>query len=234
MRGLGRAKAALETLSTVLVMVAASGLIWTLFFKQQPAAADAPPPLISDVKETIPAKYLTNVEGSGQFAIVEFSDFQCPFCAKHAKETVPELKRQLQGKARYIVVNLPLQMHPQAVPAAEAAECAAQQGKYWEMHAVLFAKQQELATGNYGAYAQSLGLNTEQFDSCLADDTALAKVKADQELAGRLGAKSTPTTFLGVFREDGGVELRKQINGALPAEAFLEEAKKLQLRGGGA
>ena len=71
MRGLGRAKPALETLSTVLVVVAASGMIWTLFFKQQPAAA-GPPSRISDVKETITAQHLTNVEGAGRIAIVEF------------------------------------------------------------------------------------------------------------------------------------------------------------------
>ena len=76
MTALQRAKGIVETLSSVLVVVAASGLIWTLFFKQQPAAADVRPQPISDVNETIEAKHLTNVEGSGPIAIVEFTDFQ--------------------------------------------------------------------------------------------------------------------------------------------------------------
>ena len=231
MTALQRAKGILETLSTVLVVVAASGLIWTLFFKKPATAAASPPPII-DVKDTIAAKHLTHVEGSGPIAIVEFTDFQCPFCAKHSRETVPELKRQLEGKARYFVVNLPLKMHPQAVPAAEAAECAAQQGKYQEMHDLLFAKQQELSAENYRAYARNLGLNTEQCDSCLTSDTVRAKIRADQELAARLGARSTPTIFLGTIREDGGVDLKKQISGALPIGTFLEEAKKLHPKGG--
>jgi len=88
MTALQRAKSILETLSTVLVIVAASGLIWTMF-NRKPAAAAAPPPPTSDVKATIDATHLTHVAGSGSIAIVEFSDFQCPFCARHATETLP-------------------------------------------------------------------------------------------------------------------------------------------------
>jgi protein-disulfide isomerase len=224
-----RAKNTLETLSTVLVIGSASALLWTLFVKQPSSASAALPP-VQDVKEeTIAKDHLTNVIGNGPIAMVEFTDFQCPYCAKHSQETLPSLKKKLidSGKVRYIVVSLPLDMHPQAVPAAEAAECAAEQGKYWEMHDLLFAKQKELATADYEAYARGLGLDSKRFASCLAADTALAKVKADSGLAKRLAAEITPTLFLGRMRADGGVDLLKRINGAVALRTILEEAARL-------
>lgn len=226
---LGRAKATLETLSTVLVIVAASGLVWTLFFKPQPTAAGTvPPPPITDVNETIEAKHLTNVEGSGPIAIVEFTDFQCPFCARHQSETAPTLKKQLMesGTARYITMHLPLPMHPQALEAAEAAECAADQGGFWKMHETLFARQKDLATTNYVALAGELGLNLREFEACLDSDNTLKRVKAHANEAQRLGVMSTPVFFLGRVRADGSVDLIKRINGARPFEVFAAELAK--------
>jgi protein-disulfide isomerase len=231
MSALGRAKAALETLSTVLVIVAASGLVWALFFKQQPTAAGAAaPPPITDVHATIEAEHLTNVAGSGPIAIVEFTDFQCPFCAKHQDETVPTLKKELMesGKARYITMHLPLPMHPQALPAAEAAECAALQGKFGEMHALLFEKQKELPTANFADYAAALELDTATFAKCLSADSALAKVKADEAVAKALQVNSTPTLFIGRMRKDGGADLLRRVRGAVPADVLIEEVAKLK------
>lgn len=229
MNALGRAKAALETLSTVLVIVASSGLVWTLSFKQ-PAVPPPPPPPISDVKETIEAKYLTHVEGTGPIAIVEFTDFQCPFCAKHQSDTVPTLRKELvaNGKARYVTMHLPLPIHPQAISAAEAAECAAEQGKFWEMHALLFEKQKELPTANLADYATSLGLARAAFVDCLNGDAALTKVKADEAVANALQVNSTPTLFIGRMRKDGGVDLMRRVRGALPADILMEEVAKLK------
>ena len=229
MKVFARIKTALETLSTVLVIVAASGLVWTLFFKQQPTAASATPPPISDVKETIEAKHLTNVDGSGEIAIVEFFDFECPFCARHATGTLPALKKELldSGKARYIAMNLPLQMHPHALPAAEAAECAADQGEFWRMHELLFAKQKDLATTNYVALAGELGLNLREFKTCLESDKALNRVKGQMNEAQRLGVMSTPAFFLGRVRADGSLDLLKRINGARPFDVFSAELAKV-------
>lgn len=229
MKSFARIKSALETLSTILVIVAASGLVWTLFFKQQPAAANAPLPPIGDVKGTIAAKHLTNVEGSGPIAIVEFTDFQCPFCAKHAAETLPDLKKELleSGKARYVAMNLPLEMHPHALPAAEAAECAAEQGSFWKMHDTLFAKQKELPATDYVVLAQELGLNVRGFEACLKSGTAINRVKTHASEAQRLGVRSTPVFFMGRVRADGSVDLLKRINGAHRFEVFLAELNKI-------
>lgn len=228
MSALGRVNATLETLSRVLVIVAASGLIWTVFFKPETVP---PPPLppITDVNETIDAKHLTNVEGSGPIAIVEFTDFQCPFCARHQSETVPTLKKEFveHGRARYITLHLPLPMHPQALDAAEAAECAADQGGFWKMHETLFARQKDLATTNYVALAPELGLKLSEFEACVDSDNALMRVKAHANEARRLGVKSTPVFFLGRVRTDGGVDLLRRINGAQPFETFSTELAKM-------
>jgi protein-disulfide isomerase len=231
MRFLGRATAALETLSTLLVIVAASALLWTIFFKQ-PRSASAAPPLVQDVTETIAGFHLTNVRGTGEIAIVEFTDFQCPFCARHAAETLPALEKELidTGKARYFVVNLPLPMHPQAKPAAEAAECAAEQGKFWVMHDLLFERQQEVAKSDDASlvgYANELGLDAARFERCLREDVALARVKADQDLAVRVEARGTPTIFLGRMRADGGVDALKRVNGAAGLQTILDAIAKL-------
>jgi hypothetical protein len=98
---LGRAKALRETLSRLLLIGAASALPWTVFANQPPAATAAPP-TVQAVKDIITAEHLTNVDGSAALAIIEFTDFQCSFCTRHAKETLPTLKKALAGQARYI------------------------------------------------------------------------------------------------------------------------------------
>jgi protein-disulfide isomerase len=118
-------------------------------------------------------------------------------------------------------------MHPYAVSAAEAAECAAQQGKYQEMHDLLFAKQRELPTADYAAYARGLGLDVSRMKSCLATHEKLNKVIADKTLAERLGARATPTFFIGRIRQDGGIDLKKRLNGALDVNTVLEMVTKM-------
>lgn len=222
-------KGLIETASTVLVAVAACALMYTVAFRDGGQSAQAGPPKVADVTGTIAKERLRNVVGTGPIAIIEFSDFQCPYCARHATETMPGLITQLinTGAARYAVVNLPLAMHPEAIPAAEAAECAAEQGKYWQMHGALFEGQQGLATMNYGLVAGAIGVDVGRFDACLAADAALARVQADAKDAERLEVRSTPTLFLGRVQKDGGVDLVRQLRGALPVETFVAEVAKL-------
>jgi protein-disulfide isomerase len=209
------------------VIAAAGALLWTTYSK---AKAAEPPPLVSDVKETIAAEHVRNVVGTGDLAIVEFSDFQCPFCATHAKDTWPTLKKALidTRKARYVSMNLPLAIHPFAEAAAVAAECAAQQGKYAEMHDALFADQQALAEADLVRRASSLGLDVERFTACRSDPGALAAVKADSAEAKRLDVAGTPAFFVGRQRADGGIDLLKRIHGAAPADVFISTIAALQ------
>lgn len=135
--------------------------------------------------------------------IVEFVDYQCPFCKRAFEQTYPELKQQYvdTGKVRWLMRDLPLSIHSNAPAAALSARCAGEQDKYWQMHDQLFAKQDEWSNlanpdDKLGQYVAQLGLNIGQFRQCYAGKKYEAQVKADEELAGKVGATGTPTFFI--------------------------------------
>jgi protein-disulfide isomerase len=149
--------------------------------------------------------------------VYEISDFQCPYCARFWLETMPSLEREyvVPGKVKFVFVNFPLPMHPNAVPAAELAMCAARQGKFWPMHDILFRRQQQWAGLSepgtvFLAYGDSVGANREALTSCVRDGTMRNVVRADAEGAVRSGARSTPSFYV-----EGGL-----IAGAQPVETF--------------
>jgi protein-disulfide isomerase len=159
----------------------------------------------------------THGSATAPVTVYEISDFQCPYCAQFYLETMPLLEREyvVPGKAKFVFVNLPLPMHPNAVPAAELAMCAAQQGKFWPMHDVLFRNQRQWAgLGEPGqvflAYGDSVGANREALASCVRDGTMREVVRTDAEGGVRSGAHSTPTFYI-----EGGL-----IVGAQPVETF--------------
>jgi len=131
-----------------------------------------------------------------QITIVEFSDFQCPFCGKFE----PELQKVLTAyptNVRLVYRNLPLpSVHPEAEKAAEAAVCADRQGKFWEMHDTLFSEQSALDQPSLKEKAKRLGLDTAKFNDCLEKGEAVASIKADEVEAQRLGLDATPATFV--------------------------------------
>lgn len=154
--------------------------------------------------------------------VVEFSDFQCPYCRRHVNVTLPELKKDYvaTGKVRYVFRDLPIDsIHPHARKAAEAAHCAGEQGRYWEMHDVLFQQQRQLAAGYLKTHAAALGLDRVAFDACL-DEGKQAKAIRDDEVAARsIGVTATPTFFIGRTRPDGTID-GVRIVGAQPIAAF--------------
>jgi protein-disulfide isomerase len=154
--------------------------------------------------------------------VVEFSDFQCPYCKRHAREVYPELLRQFvdTGEVRYVLRNLPIEgAHPQALKAAESAECIREQGKYWEMHDRLFSNQHALSLPDLIRYATETGADARQLNACLEKGAALARVKQDQTEARRLGIAGTPTFLLGEIDGDN-VRVTRKIVGAQPITVF--------------
>jgi protein-disulfide isomerase len=143
--------------------------------------------------------------------IVEFSDLQCPHCARNALNTFPEIKRNYidTGKVRYVARDFPLTMHPFAMPAAVATRCAGEQGKFWEYRHALFERQNELATSPYDALAAELGLDVPRFAECRKDPAQVAAVRADIALAGSNRVTSTPTFLIG-----------RVVDGKLEGEGF--------------
>ena len=159
--------------------------------------------------------------------MIEFSDFQCPFCGRYANDTFQKLIDQYvkTGKVRYVLRNFPLsQMHPLAEKAAEAAECAGEQGKYWEMHQQLFKNQRALDANEMAGQAVVLGLDQVRFQHCLDDGKFAAKVKTDTADGMKLNVRGTPTFFFGYFdeKDPGTVKAVKLLSGAQPLSAFIE------------
>jgi protein-disulfide isomerase len=128
--------------------------------------------------------------------IVEFSDYQCPFCRRWHDEVYEPLLAAYPGKIRLVYRHLPLtSIHPDAMSAAEAAMCAGEQDAYWPFHEKLFSSE-SLGNSTYIQYAQDLGLDMGTFESCLSDHKYQQAVQADSDFAINLGIRSTPTFFI--------------------------------------
>jgi protein-disulfide isomerase len=136
--------------------------------------------------------------------IVLFSDFQCPFCAR-VSPTLDEVERAYGDKVRVVWKHQPLAFHPNALPAAKAAEAAREQGKFWQMHDRLFAAQRELSPDAYERFARELGLDLRRFQESVRSGKTAARIEEDQRLASRIGAEATPTLFVNGERVEGAV-----------------------------
>ncbi|MBZ4422403.1 thioredoxin domain-containing protein [Myxococcus sp. RHSTA-1-4] len=164
-------------------------------------------------------------KGGGENApitIVEFSDFQCPFCSR-ANASVDQVLKEYGDKVRLVFRHFPLDFHKQAPKASEAALCAGDQGKFWEMHDTLFANQQKLEVPDLKQHAADLKLDTAKFDKCLDSGEKAATVQKDLEDGKKVGVSGTPAFFI------NGILL----SGAQPFEEFksiideeLKTAKK--------
>ncbi len=149
--------------------------------------------------------------------MVDFSDFGCPYCGSHARQTLPALEREFiaTGKVFYKYVPLVMGSFPNGDTAARAAECAGEEGKFWPMHDRLFASQQEwrkngAPTPVYERHARELGLDASRFAACLRDGRTEARTRRATDGAMQLGIRATPT-----FAIDG-----EGIEGALPLDVF--------------
>jgi protein-disulfide isomerase len=127
--------------------------------------------------------------------VVEFSDFQCPFCSR-AVPAVAEMEKKHGEHVRVVWKHLPLSFHPNAMPAALAAEAAREQGKFWEMHDKLFANQASLSDAAYEQYARELGLDIARFQATRAAPATRRRVEDDVAAAAAAGVTGTPTFFV--------------------------------------
>lgn len=155
--------------------------------------------------------------------IVEFGDFQCPFCGRFFKTTEQEIieKYVKTGKAKFVYRDFPLtSIHEEAQKSAEASECADEQGEFWEYHDLLYQRQDQLSVAHYKAWAAELGLNTGQFNQCLDAGKYSEEVGKDFRDGQAAGVRGTPGTFVN----------GRLVEGALPFAQFQtiieEELKK--------
>jgi protein-disulfide isomerase len=128
--------------------------------------------------------------------VVEYADFQCPTC-KQAAPTLQLLLQRFASRVRLVFRHFPLeQAHPQALAAAEAAECAAEQGRFWEMHDLLFANQQHLTRKDLHSYAERLGLDLARFTAEMDDHVYLQRIREHQDSGRRSHVRATPGVFV--------------------------------------
>lgn len=165
-----------------------------------------------------------------RIGIVEFSDYECPFCRGFYAQTFPRIKKEYvdTGIVQFVRKDLPLtKIHPQALPAALAAGCAGNQGKYWEMHRALYTNQERLGPALYSDLAGNLGLDEGKFSACLKDPAQEQKILRDVAEAKRLNINGTPSFVLGKIEGDTLTVLRVA-RGAPGFEAFAQEIDKLR------
>ena len=146
--------------------------------------------------------------------IIEFTDYECPFCSRHYTSTMPQLQKEYidTGKVKYVVRDFPLGFHTQAQKSAEAAECAGEQGKYFEMHDKLFDNGVQGGVSSFKQFAGQIGLNQGDFDSCLDSDKMASEVQKDSQDGQKYGVQGTPAFFIN----------GRLISGAQPFSAFKQ------------
>ena len=175
----------------------------------QPTPDNTPPPVQNF---EITAKNHVRGDFKVPITLVEFSDFECPFCEKHFP-TVNKILSSYPGKVRLVYKHFPLSFHQNSQKAAEASECADEQGKFWEYHDELFKNQQAgFSVDKFKQWAADLNLDSEQFNDCLDSDKYKNKVQADYQEGGAKGVQGTPATFVN----------GKLVSGALPYESFSQ------------
>jgi protein-disulfide isomerase len=177
-------------------------IAWGRAPTSQPAAA----PAQAAGPETNPAytRYDIPTEGfpslgpqDAEIVMVEFSDFECPFCKRWHEEVYQQLLAAYPGKIRLVYRNLPLTgLHPDAMSAAVAAMCAADQNAFWKFHDKLFSDQYGLGRQAYTSYAADLGLDTTAFSTCLDSGKFDNFIQKDMDFSLNLGVQSTPTFFV--------------------------------------
>lgn len=209
-------------LAAVIGGVAAA--VWFGFpLETTTTSANAPAPVKVEGMTTSLAGIPTKGSPSAKVVVIEFSDFQCPFCARFATGVQPELLARYveAGTVAWAFRHLPLpEIHPQAVHAAEVAECAGRQGRFWEAHDALFRDQQALAARQALALVQPVLTDSAAVAACVDQGHARERLSADGEEATRLGLRSTPVFLLGTRQPDGTVRIATIVAGARSADEF--------------
>lgn len=173
---------------------------------------------------TMPVTERDHIQGNpnAPLTLLEYGDYECPYCGA-AYPIVKQVQKRMGDRMRFVFRNFPLtQIHPHAEQAAEAAEAAGGQGKFWEMHDTLYEHQDALDALHLVAYAADLGLDVEQFEEDLAAHTYAGRVREDFLSGIRSGVNGTPTFFINGQRHDGSYDLPTLL---AALEAALEKEK---------
>jgi len=159
-------------------------------------------------------------------AIVEFGDYQCPYCGIHANQTLPQIVTDYvkTGKVRYFFKDFPIEaIHPQAFKAAEAARCAGEQGKYWEMHDRLFKDQLIVVMKAAPEFALALGLDVPKFQQCMDSEIYAPQIRKDLQEGRKHNVPGTPEFYVGTLDPQGArMTVVTMLDGSRPYDAFQQ------------
>jgi len=206
----------------LLLAVATAPTLKSLWLGTPQSAAGAPPieRVSDDIRTPLPTASVKG-DAHARVALIEFSDFQCPFCGNYARDLFPKVQKEYidTGTVLYGYRHFPLNMiHPLAQNAAKAARCAAEQDKFWLMHDVLFRHQNALAAADLVGYAEQMVSNQARFAACLEADAS--NPDDDVQEGKRLGVTSTPTFLVGTVQPNGEVRVMTRIRGAQGLDVF--------------
>jgi len=176
-------------------------------------------------------------ESSAKVTLIEYSDYQCPFCARHSQQTMPDIIKNYveSGKLKFVMREYPIpNLHPRASAASNAALCAGEQDKYWEMHDVLFANQRKMSDDDLLSYGASIDLEAAQFSNCVKQGTHSDQVKKDIEEGQELGVSGTPSFVLGLTDpgDPNTIKVSKFVRGARAYSDFAKEIEDLLAEAG--
>lgn len=204
--------------TTVVILATCVFLVWANSSKISPARAAVP-----TAPQSLEGAALKG-SPSAPVVIIEYADYQCPFCAKSEGETLPELNRKYiaTGQVQLAFRHHPLsRLHPFAEKAAEAAVCAKRLGKFWEMHAALFADPKQLDMASLLARAGAIGLDRDRFNACMESGAAANQVRSDAQSAESLKLSATPAFLVGRRQNDGRMKTVAVLTGYQPLGAFV-------------
>jgi protein-disulfide isomerase len=212
----------MKPLNVVTLLIPTMALAVVSWRTYGPGREATRPPIEAINGVTVPASDITHSRGSGHVVLVEFSDFECQFCSRHTNVTGPKIVAELVngGRLRQVFFNFPLPSHPRARKAAEAVECAANQGRFWEMHERLFQDFPAIGASHLLQHAMNLGLDQRLFGACLDGGDTAPQVQRHVQLGKHLGVTATPAFFIGTVEPNGGLRLVRRITGAAPFEQF--------------
>jgi protein-disulfide isomerase len=237
---MSRARSTLEVTTTLAVLVVTILIGWVIVTGRRlpaPVVRPEPPTRVTRPPEppSLPSRPVSIADAivrgdrAAPVAIIAYSEFQCPFCARFAAETMPALEAEYlaAGKAMLVFKHLPLEsIHPEAFKAAESAECAGEQGRFWQMHDRLFANQRGLFEQNLRTWGAEIGLDQTRFTECLAGRMT-ARVRGHMEEAREFGIGGTPAFLIGRVDGEGRVQVTDRITGARPVGDFHQVLGRL-------
>lgn len=225
---LNRLKSLLDWVATVAVILLAATMMYVLLFRDARSVDSRSAGSQASLPLPVQPLSLSGawLEGSARapVAVIQYSDFECPYCREFANGTLLELRRTYVKRGDVLLAfrHLPLSgMHPLALPAARAAECAGRQGRFWQVHDWLFRDGASLMDALSPDAIVAVGLDAAEFARCSeADTTVDAKIAEDVVAARALHVTGTPTFFVGITQPGGQVKVLRRLSGALSLSEF--------------